>query len=97
MGRYDFEGATTAMYSFFLYDFCDIYLEATKVRNPSHLNCFCVYFHARSGSVPVGLGRAVLAIRHRLSPRMFVAVPRPVSRPLQPLPITFFYSACADR
>ena len=27
---YDFEGATTAMYSFFLYDFCDIYLEATK-------------------------------------------------------------------
>jgi valyl-tRNA synthetase len=30
MDQYEFAQATTAIYSFFLYDFCDVYLEVTK-------------------------------------------------------------------
>ncbi len=30
MEQYEFAQATTAIYSFFLYDFCDVYLEVTK-------------------------------------------------------------------
>jgi valyl-tRNA synthetase len=32
------------MYSFFLYDFCDIYLEATKARSTSHFPNYCSCF-----------------------------------------------------
>ena len=37
------------MYSFFQYDFCDIYLEATKVHSPTRRNCFCVFLCALRG------------------------------------------------
>ncbi len=44
METYEFAQATTAIYSFFLYDFCDVYLEVTKP-------IFCNAEHAKAAQV----------------------------------------------
>ncbi len=64
------------MYSFFLYDFCDIYLEATKARSAPHFPYIVrVFYIPAPGRIFLCLRRALCLICHRFSPRMSVAVP----------------------